>query len=242
MRLLKYTVFFFLSFSCTEDPVSLAPVPDTPVTDIDGNTYQTVRIGNQVWMAENLRVTHYNDGTPITLDTAKLTWTFAETEKFCYYANITDPDSIAKFGALYNWHTVNTGKLAPTGWHVPTPEEWDVLLNHMIASGYNYDGTTTGNKIGKSLAAKENWEASTNTGAVGNDLSQNNTSGFSAYPSGYRTADGHSVDIGKVVTFWTTVESDKDNAYHRHLNYSNGYLLSGNFFKSEGRCVRCVKD
>ena len=242
MRWFTFIIILFLSFSCTEDPVSPEPLPDDPVTDIDGNVYQTVRIGNQVWMAENLRTTKYNDGTPVTLDTSKTTWAYAITEKYCYYSNSTNSDSISKLGALYNWHAVNTGKLAPTGWHVPTTEEWDVLLNYMISNGYNYDETTTGNKIGKSLAAKEDWTTSTNTGAIGNDLSTNNISGFSAYPGGNRIADGPFFDIGNSGAFWSATESSKDYSLYRHLNYSNGYLLSGNFYKSSGFSVRCVRD
>lgn len=239
----KIVIFLFLLFSCTKDPVSPVPLPDDPVTDINGNIYQTVRIGNQVWMAENLRTTRYNDGTPITLDTAGLTWTFAKTEKYCFYNNTTNADSIKKFGALYNWFVVNSNKLTPKGWHVPTTAEWDILQNYMISNGYNYDGTTTGNKIGKALAAKEEWIISTNTGAIGNNASTNNISGFSAYPSGSRLADGWFVDFGNRCCFWSTEESGvKDYAYYRYLEYSNSYLLSGNWFKANGFSVRCVRD
>jgi uncharacterized protein (TIGR02145 family) len=239
----KLIVFLFLLFSCTKDPVSPVPLPDDPVTDIDGNIYQTVRIGNQVWMAENLRTTRYNDGTPVTLDTSKTTWTNARTEKYCYYNNTTNTDSVKKLGALYNWYVVNSNKLAPTGWHVPTAAEWDILQNHMISNGYNYDGTTTGNKIGKSLAAKEDWVISTNTGAIGNNLSTNNISGFSAYPSGSRLSDGPYVSIGECGYFWSATESSiQYYAYYRYLDYSNGYLLSGNFLKFNGFSVRCVRD
>jgi uncharacterized protein (TIGR02145 family) len=239
----KFIILFFLLFSCTKDPVSPVPSPDDPVTDIDGNIYQTVRIGNQVWMAENLRTTRYNDGTPVTLDTSSLTWTFARTEKFCYYNNTANTDSIKKFGALYNWFVVNSNKLAPKGWHVPAAAEWDILQNYMISNGYNYDGTTTGNKIGKSLATKEDWILSINTGAIGNDPSTNNISGFSAYPGGSRLGDGPYVDIGKCGSFWSATESSiQYYAFYRYLDYSNGYLLSDNFLMFNGFSVRCVRD
>ena len=90
------------------------------VTDADGNVYQTVRIGNQVWMAENLRVTKYNDGSAIPLDTSIATWNNATTPKYCFYNNTTDSGSIKKYGALYNWYVVspaNLKKIAPAGWH-----------------------------------------------------------------------------------------------------------------------------
>jgi uncharacterized protein (TIGR02145 family) len=118
------------------------------LTDTDGNVYQTVQIGTQVWTVENLRVTKYNDGSSIPLDTSTATWGNATTPMFCYYSNTTNSDSIKKYGALYNWYVVNPlnpKKIAPTGWHVPTDAEWDTLQNNLIAKGYNWDGTTTGN-------------------------------------------------------------------------------------------------
>src|ERR1035441_4507351 len=92
------------------------------VTDIDGNVYQTVKIGNQIWTVENLRVTRFNDGTAIPLDTSTATWDSIWNNgltipAYCYYNNMTNTDSIKKWGALYNWYAVNTGKLAPKGWH-----------------------------------------------------------------------------------------------------------------------------
>jgi uncharacterized protein (TIGR02145 family) len=104
------------------------------VTDTDGNVYQTVRIGNQVWMAENLRVTKYNDGSAITLDTSGNNMDNATTPKYCYYNNTTNADSIKKYGALYNWYVVspaNPKKIAPAGWHVPTDSEWTVLEKYL---------------------------------------------------------------------------------------------------------------
>ena len=95
------------------------------LTDTDGNVYQTVRIGGQVWMAENLRVTRYNDGSAIPLDTSTTTWASdntAATPMFCYYSNTTNADSIKKYGAIYNWYVVSSSNpktIAPAGWHVP---------------------------------------------------------------------------------------------------------------------------
>src|SRR4030043_168747 len=124
------------------------------VTDADGNVYQTVKIGNQVWTVENLRTTKYDDGSAIPLVTDSAAWAALTTPGFCYYNNTTNADNIKKFGALYNWHAVNTKKLAPKGWHVPTEAEWITLENYLIANGYNWDGTKTENKIAKSMAAK----------------------------------------------------------------------------------------
>jgi uncharacterized protein (TIGR02145 family) len=91
---------------------------------------------------------------------------------YCYYNNTTNADSIKKFGALYNWYTVYTGKLAPAGWHVPTDSEWEVMQSYLVMHGYNYDGTTdtTNNKIAMALAAKTDWYSDTSTGTIGNEL------------------------------------------------------------------------
>jgi uncharacterized protein (TIGR02145 family) len=123
------------------------------IKDADGNTYTEVTIGTQTWMVENLRTATLNDRTAITLNTGSTTWADT-TARYCYYNNTINSDSIKKFGALYNWYTVNTGKLVPSGWHVPSYSEWTTLQNYLINAGYNYDGTTSDNKIAKSLLAK----------------------------------------------------------------------------------------
>lgn len=240
MRRFTILIILFLPIFCAKNPFFPEPIPDEPVTDIDGNVYQTVRIGNQVWMAENLRTTHYNDGTPVTLDTS--IWTYPRTERYCYYQNTTNADSIKKFGALYTWYAAETMKLAPAGWHIPSFEEWETMQNYLIAKGYNYDGTIWGNKIGKSLAAKEDWIASTNKGAVGNNLSKNNSTGFSAYPGGSRDAVGYFEGIGERACFWSSTESSYRHAYYSYLYNNNGYLFGSNFFKGCGHSVRCVRD
>ena len=125
------------------------------VADADGNVYQTVRIGNQkfvaqVWTVENLRTTKYNDGTPIPHLTDSVAWINDTLGAYCYYLDTTSGNIIKKYGALYNWYAVDTKKLAPKGWHVPSDEEWNTLQDYLIANGYNFDGTTTGNKIAKS--------------------------------------------------------------------------------------------
>ena len=204
------------------------------LTDTDGNVYQTVMIGNQVWMAENLRVTKYNDGSAITLDTSKATWGTDTAGKYCYYNNTTNADSIKKFGTLYNWYAVNTGKLAPTGWHVPKDAEWDTLQNYLIAHGYNYDGTTTGNKIAKALAAKTDWPKDFYTGNIGNDLANNNSSGFSALPT----------EDGNATSFWSTTAYDASRAYKCYLNYDHSNLDRGGAFdtKNDGYPIRLLKN
>ena len=210
------------------------------------NVYHLVKIGTQVWTMENLRVTKYNDNTPIPLDTSTATWTNAATPKYCYYGNTMDQVSIRKYGALYNWYVVsptNAKKIAPAGWHIPTDAEWNVMQNYLTANGYNWDGTTTDNKIAKSLAAKTDWSSSDNVGAIGNNLSMNNRSGFSALPNGIRTSNGpfnHQLYSG---FWWSASEIDAIYAWSRFLNYSSEVLVSRNdYSKDGGFSIRLLRD
>jgi uncharacterized protein (TIGR02145 family) len=222
------------------------------MTDADGNVYQSVRIGNQVWMTENLRVTKYNDSTAIPLDTSRSTWN-AETPKYCYYDNTTNADSIKKYGALYNWHVVgssNPKKIAPAGWHVPTDAEWDTLENNLIANGYNWDGSITGNKIAKAMAAQSDWYTYTTTGTPSCDLTKNNSSGFSALPGGYRSGERSNTGYfgGQSVGghWWSATEVGASNAYCRHLYFSSENLYrdrtSDDGIKGCGFSVRLLRD
>ncbi len=214
------------------------------VTDIEGNVYKTVKIGKQWWMAENLRTTIYNDGTIIPFITDNDEWKACTTGigAYCYHNQTIDSGSIVKFGALYNWHAVNTGKLAPEGWHVPTDAEWTKLEEYLIAHGYNYDGTTTGNKIAKALAAKTDWESSDTVGYPGNDMQSNNSSGFSALPSGYRYDFGSFSFRGDRIYWWCATEEDELWAYYRNLYYEWENLYNLCYRKGYGFSVRLVKD
>jgi uncharacterized protein (TIGR02145 family) len=154
---------------------------------------------------------------------------------------------------LYNWYAVagihdtdpNTPnkEFAPEGWHVPTDAEWTTLEEYLIASGYNYDGTTTGNKIAKAMASNTGWNSSTNTGAIGNNQSLNNDSGFNAFPGGYRSViDGSFNTEGNNVIFWSSTESDTYLAWSRFLNLNFNNLTKSNTFVKEGYSVRFVRD
>ncbi len=103
------------------------------VRDIDGNVYQAVKIGDQIWTIQNLRTTRYNDGTAIPHVTDSAEWCNRTTPAYCFYNNTTDPDSITIFGALYNYYTVRTFKLAPAGWAVPSVRHWDALKEYCIS-------------------------------------------------------------------------------------------------------------
>jgi uncharacterized protein (TIGR02145 family) len=205
------------------------------VTDIDGNVYKTIKIGNQEWMAENLRTTKYSDGSaiPVMADTV--------SPGYSYYDNTTNSDSINKFGALYNWYAVNTGKLAPVGWHVPDSSEWKDLEEYLIANGYNWNGTTVGNKIAKSLAANTDWIVYATPGTIGCDLTKNNRSGFSALPGGIYGYGGSNF-IGDAGYWWSSTGGNGQGAYNRILSLAREDLNEFYLSKSYGLSVRLVKD
>jgi uncharacterized protein (TIGR02145 family) len=164
---------------CYGVSIKMKPISGT-VTDIDGNVYPAVKIGNQVWTMENLRVTKYNDGTPIP----KLT---DSTEGMCWYDN--DISTYKRNGAFYSFKiisTLNPKKIAPEGWRVPINKDWDTLQNYLIANGYNWDGTKTGNKTAQSLASKNSWQSGVGggDGAITANRDKNNRSGFTAIANG----------------------------------------------------------
>jgi uncharacterized protein (TIGR02145 family) len=208
------------------------------VMDIDGNKYQTQQIGNQIWTIDNLKTTKYNDGTTILKITNDDQWGRDENGAYCYYDN----DSIKNadvYGALYNWYAVNTGKLAPLGWHVPDREEWAELESFLIADGHNWDGSKTGNKLGKSMAAKDTWDYSSTDGHVGNSVETNNSSGFTAIPGGSRYLTGQSFDNkGSKSNWWGTTEN---YSYHLIYDYEDA-ITSENDYYNFGYSIRLVKD
>ena len=209
-------------------------------TDADGNNYNVVTIGTQTWMAENLKTTKYNDGTAIPNVTYDTSWANLTTGAYCWYNNDA-PTYKNMYGALYNWFTVNTGNLAPKGWHVSTDSEWTILENYLITNGYNYDGSSSGDYLAKSLAATTNWTTYTAAGDIGNDLSKNNSTGFSALPGGCR-GEYEFYDIGNSSHWWSSTELTTGIAWYRSLDYNYSFLGRGYDAKFVGFRVRCVRD
>jgi len=214
------------------------------VTDADGNAYFTVTIGTQVWMKSNLKTTKYNDGTSIPVVTDNTAWAGRITGAYCWYNN---NESLYKntYGALYNWYAVHTEKLCPTGWHVPSDPEWTDLENYLIANGYNYDGTNTGNKIAKAMCAATSWILTDYTGAAGNTdyPAYRNKSGFTGYPGGMRDgATGEFDFLGYDANWWSSTPNAPEDSYNRIIDYNYEYLLRYTHNKSHGQSVRCVKD
>jgi uncharacterized protein (TIGR02145 family) len=218
----------------------------TASVDQNGNTIYSKTYGNQEWSTQSANVTTYRDGTPIPEVTDPGEWANLTTGAWCYYDN----DSTK--GRLYNWYAVagihdndpNTPnkEFAPEGWHVPSPSEWHTLREHLIANGYNYYGTTTVNKIAKSMASTTGWISDDTLGVPGNNQSLNNNSGFNAFPKGRRIIQGSWFSFeGEAAFFWSSTASNT-NAYYRSLYYNISSLGGTSLDKRCGLSVRFVKD
>ena len=211
------------------------------VKDADGNVYNTVKIGNQVWTVENLKTTKYNNGKPIPNVTDNDEWINLTTGAYCNYDNLESNADI--YGRLYNWHAVNTGKLAPKGWHVPTWDDWKILRDYLITNGFNYDGTREDNKIAKSLCSKTNWDLSKDTSKPGCNPENNNSTGFTALPGGQRAYDhGTFFEMGSHGLWWSSSKFDDHDIYVMQL--SNTMMSLEGYFDpmTMGFSVRLVKD
>jgi uncharacterized protein (TIGR02145 family) len=200
------------------------------VTDIDGNVYKTVTIGTQTWMADNLKTTKYNDGTAIPLIANPTSWAILSTPGYCWYDN--DPTTNkATYGALYNSYSVystsNGGKnVCPAGWHVPSDSQWTILTDYLTDNGYGDGGS--GNDIAKSMLSISGWFSL--------ELASNNSSGFTAFPAGYRSGNGNFEDSSNS-TYWIALE----NQYYS-LTYYVSTVSKGVVDSRRGYSVRCLKD
>ena len=211
--------------------------------DVDGNVYKTVKIGNQVWMAENLKVTRYRNGEVIPNVKDGSAWSALTTGAWCDYNNLAINGS--KFGHLYNWYAVaDPRNIAPEGWHVPTEAELTELQDYLIANGGNWDGSTTGNKIAKSLAATTNWKSVTTIGDIGNEISTNNSSGFSGLPSGLRHPTRGDFDTIGIGGFWwcSSINANGSGAWLWLLGADDQFMTKTDNVKIFGFSVRCIKD
>jgi len=191
---------------------------------------------------ENWKCTKYADGTPIPNVTDNTQWGALTTPAYCWLNN----DSAQGYGALYNWWVVdplNEEQLAPTDWRTPVPADWNVLLNYLIANGYNWDGSLTGNKIAKALASNGGeWASNETTGNVGNNQGSNNSSGFNGLPSGYRRSDGLFRDLKSYTAWWVPEEAGLGNGRIRAIASFYSYLDNWQDSKPAGFSVRLVRD
>jgi len=222
--------------------------------DPDNKSYKIVKIGDQWWMAENLA----------WLPFVSYPVSGSYTDPFYYVLDYRGIDiseakatpNYSTYGVLYNWPAAMNGKASsnqvpsgvqgacPSGWHLPSKAEWEILENYMIANGYNFDGTTTENKIAKSLAATiifQNWEQYP-PGVVSNDISLNNKSGFNGLPGGYRTSNGTFNGPGGDGYWWSSTEYFSKDAYIRYLDGYSIKLLERKPYKKDGYSVRCIRN
>jgi uncharacterized protein (TIGR02145 family) len=225
---------------------------DGTATDQNGNSFEWINYGTQDWAIENAEVVNYRGGTPIPQVTDQTEWANLTTGAWCYFEN--DPNK----GVLYNWYAVMgihdaaslsdatlRKEFAPEGWHVPTDVEWFILVEFLISNGYNYDGTTTGNKIAKSMASTTGWFSFTQLGSPGDNQSANNSSGFNAYPKGYRWGSDQGFDgEGVSAVFWSTIDYSSTDAYFFDIGSYREYVFTGGdfYYKENGNSVRLVKD
>ena len=227
----------------TTDSLEMAFVDSITFSDCvdrDGNVYKTVEIGDQVWMAENLKVTKYRDGTPITNVTDAATWGTLTTAAYCIYDN-NAANEVDTYGALYNWYAVvDSRNIAPEGWHVPTDEEWKELemalgMSQTEADDENMRGTNEGSKLAGNA---DLWYS----GSLENN-SEFGASGFIALPGGYRTwGNGYCSTVDYLGYFWSATEYPGTNAWYRKLDYSRSDVNRNYDYKMVGFSVRCVRD
>jgi uncharacterized protein (TIGR02145 family) len=198
------------------------------VTDIDGNIYHTVKIGNQTWMVEDLKVTTYNNGVPIQNITGneigKLSWYNDYSGAYCWYNN----NIVSKntFGALYNWTAVSKGVLAPKGWHIPTIEEWKVLIEFLGGE------KIAGGKLKE--AGTIHW-TTPNTGA-------DNSSGFTALPGGGRMDPYDFLAAGTKGWWWSSSKKGLIKSYYIGISYKLAEVGISTINTNTGFSVRCIKD
>ena len=199
------------------------------MTDQDGNSYKTVNIGQQTWMAENLRATHYLDGSDIPHVDYEIEWTGLTSGAYCFYDN----DSLNKstYGALYNWFVIeDDSKICPAGWHVPSDDEWTILENSL--GGILYAGMKM-KEIGQ-----VHW-ASPNIGAT-------NESGFTALPGGarYWSFQHDFFNLEYFGLWWssTGLHTDSQSAWYRYLSTNSVGITRDSWWKISGFSIRCIKD
>ena len=216
-----------------------AQEPSQAINDIDGNVYKTIKIGNQTWMQENLRATHYGNGDEIkTLkpDTLDLTDMVQPIYQWAYKSK----DSlVADYGRLYTWFVVTDKRnICPSGWHVPTDNEFCILEN-FLEPGLDPDcnkvkhrGTNIGNLLKE--AGHKHW-GDPETGA-------NNYSGFTGLPSGVRYFTGKFDFLTLYGSFWSATEFDSKKAWNRRLYHNEPDISRAYYFKKDSYSVRCIKD
>ena len=228
-------LFLIFITSCKKEK-TIPALETASVNDIDGNVYKTVKIGNQWWMAENLRVTKYRDGNFIRkLQSDTTLWKHDTIGAYCIYDdNITAP------GLLYNFYSIsNSENIAPIGWHVPSDDEWKLLEEHLgmtitDANNTSWRGTHEGEKL--KIQSTQGW-------TTFGDIWSTNESGFTALAGGCRLFNGIWGDPGLFATgFWWSSTNHFNDVWYRYLDYKNANVFRYYGSKNYGFSIRCVKD
>ncbi len=211
------------------------------ITDIDGNVYNTVLIGEQCWMKENLKTTTYKNGTAIPNVTSNSGWSALTSGAYAWYNN--DISWKDRLGALYNWFAVDDANgLCPSGWHVPTDDEWTALTDYIGGTGSPH-----GNELKSCRQVNSPLGSGCNT-SVHPRWNSNSSNwgtddyGFSGLPSGFRGQNGSFYNLGVIVYLWSSAETSSTGAWIRQLTYIDGIVAVGNGYKRSGFIVRCLKD
>ncbi|HPN23331.1 MAG TPA: fibrobacter succinogenes major paralogous domain-containing protein [Tenuifilaceae bacterium] len=221
-RIILGSIIILLFISCKKEENGILY---GTVSDIDGNTYKTVKIGNQWWMAENLRVTRFRNGDPIPHITYDNYWYDRTSSACCNYEN--NPSNALIYGKLYNWYAATDARnICPIGWHLPNETEWLTLISFLGGK------ETAGGKLKE---VSTTYWMSPNSGA-------NNETGFTALPGGARLSTGSFEYIGYHSWWWCSTEVSSGAAwniglYHNKTNVDKSYTN-----KPTGISIRCIKD
>jgi len=219
---------------CQDEEVPKRVIETSTVTDVDGHIYKTVKIGNQWWMAENLAVSHFNDGTDLAyIETSSLDSTWSNTPNAAY-TFIND----GQYGNLYNFAVVeNTKNIAPDGWHVPTDEDWKILEKEI---GMSAEETQSlgwrGNKEAEILTSL--YSAGWPEGAA---LFGTDEFGFNAKPGGCRVFNGE-INLQGNTAFWWTSSTDGNEGWYRYIDANQTRIFRQHTYKGYGMSIRCVKN
>ena len=207
------------------------------VTDIDGNVYKTIQIGTQTWMAENLGTTRMNDGTYMIPDRENNVWETLTAPGYGWYNNDSATYK-ATYGAYYNWQAVTSGKLCPSGWHVPSDAEWHTLILKLDVGAQLITGV-------ESTSAGDSLKESGTTHWIAGNKGVNST-GFTSLPGGSRLNTGYFFYLGEAAYFWSSTESLAGGVWYRAVSYNfSGVGRSDNAYgnvKTYGLSVRCLKN
>lgn len=208
------------------------------VIDADGNGYYSVNLGTQTWMTENLRTTKFNNGDPIGTTTSNITNEIAPIYQWNYDK---DPSLTTIYGRYYTWYAaIDDRKICPTGWHLPTINEFGNMAVYLGNQGFGFEGNN--NYIAKSLASTSGWRESSNPGAPGYDQKTNNRSGFTATPGGSYHSDNSYGSETMMSAFWTSLSKDDQYGFTQQIGNNYLYLFLSIANKKDGIPIRCVKD